>query len=82
MVTMPCAFPWGLLNIIHHLGPNNTVIRSRICATVAMTACYHAAKYGDSWISSAAKKILGELFHFAQSWGHIGLFLSLSLFES
>lgn len=38
------------------LGPNNQVIRSRICATVAMTACYHAAKYGDSWISSTVKK--------------------------
>lgn len=79
---MACAFPWGLSNIIHHLSPNNMVIRSRICATVAMTACYHAAKYGDSWISSAVKKNLGELFHFAQSWVHIGLFLYFLLFES
>lgn len=72
---MPCAFPWGLSNIIQHPGPNNTVIRSRICATVAMTACYHAAKYGDSWISSAVKKkFLGVLFHLARKIGRLDRF--------
>lgn len=52
------------------------VIRSRICATVAMTACYHAEKYGDSWISSAVKKkkIIGVLFHLARKIGRLDRF--------